>query len=129
MVYTAQTIEANGLTFQRDDVMKSDRRKGVRRPLTMSVCCQRIGAADNRLYSASTINVSPTGILLKMNGANLRDGELVSVELSVPPSDGVGQAARFSSYARVVRVDSATEGPTTEKQIALEFCETPRLNF
>lgn len=129
MVYPTTAPWAQEAAFQKDDSMKPDRRKGVRRPIKISVCCQRVGAADNRLFSASTINVSPTGLLLRMNGSTLRDGDLVSVELSVPPSDGVGQAARFTSYARVVRVETCSDGATMEKQIALEFCETPRFNF
>lgn len=129
MVYPMTTPWTQEAAFQKDYAMKPERRKGVRRPIKISVCCQRVGAADNRLFSASTINVSPTGLLLRMNGSTLRDGDLVSVELSVPPTDGVGQAARFTSYARVVRVETCSDGLTPEKQIALEFCETPRFNF
>lgn len=108
--------------------MDRERRRSRRRPLELSVCCQKVGNRDGRLFSGNTVNVSPSGILLKMPGTLLRDGELVSIELAVPQSDGVGQAARFSSYARVVRIDDGTQ-TSSEKEVALEFCESPRFQF
>lgn len=115
--------------FQKENCqMDRERRRARRRPLELSVYCQKVGAMDGRLFSGNSVNVSPSGILLKMQGSSLRDGELVSVELAVPQSDGAGQAARFSSYARVVRVDDES-APGCEKEVALEFCESPRFQF
>lgn len=108
--------------------MDRERRRARRRPIELSVYCQKVGAVDGRLFSGNSVNVSPSGILLKMQGSSLRDGELVSVELAVPQSDGAGQAARFSSYARVVRVDDKPVAGS-EKEVALEFCESPRFQF
>lgn len=84
---------------------------------------------DGRLFSGNTVNVSPSGVLVKMQGPTLRDGELVSVEMAVPPSDGLldnSNSGRFSSYARVVRIDDPSQRVDSGKEVALEFCESPR---
>lgn len=64
--------------------MDSDRRKHKRLPLKFTVLCQKVGLSDGRLYSGNTVNVSPGGMLVEVNNAKLRDGELVSVEMTVP---------------------------------------------
>lgn len=110
--------------------MDRDRRRNRRRPLELSVFCQKVGATDGRLFSGNTVNVSPGGLLVKMQGPMLRDGELVSVEMAVPHGDGLlEQAGRFSSYARVVRIGQTARQPDNGKEVALEFCESPRFRF
>jgi len=65
--------------------------------------------------------------LVKMQGPYLRDGELVSVEMAVPTGDGLlKNTGRFSSYARVVRIADSTHSKDNNKEIAFEFCESPR---
>lgn len=110
--------------------MDQERRRSRRRPLELSVYCQKVGAMDGRLFSGNTVNVSPSGALVKMQGPSLRDGELVSVEMAVPPSDGLLENnGRFSIYARVVRIDDPLQRVDSGKEVALEFCESPRFRF
>jgi hypothetical protein len=72
-------------------------------------------------------------VLLEINGSDLRDGELLSVDMSVPPTEGLLEyGGRFSSYARVVRIDQSRSSRaggfgSQVETIALEFCESPRL--
>lgn len=113
-------------TYEKD----RDRRRNRRRPLEMSVYCQKVGATDGRLFSGNTVNVSPSGVLVKMQGTTLRDGELVSVEMAVPAADGLAEKpGRFSSYARVVRIGEPGLLTDNGKEVALEFCESPRFRF
>ena len=85
---------------------------------------------DVRLFSGNTVNVSPSGLLIKMQGPALRDGELVSVEMAVPAGEGaIESTGRFSSYARVVRIEDSIHRADNGKEIALEFCESPRFRF
>ena len=107
-----------------------DRRRNQRRPLELSVYCQKVGDRDGRLFSGNTVNVSPGGLLVNMPGPSLRDGELVSVDMAVSHGDELcGNAGRFSSYARVVRIDDSTYAANGGKEVALEFCESPRFRF
>ena len=114
--------------------MDEDRRRHERFPLKLSIFCQRVGHSDGRLYTGRTINVSPSGILVEMKSNELQDGELLSVEMTVPPTEGLLEfGGSFSSYARVVRnkVDELpvlAEAPFAEV-IALEFCDSPKLRL
>ena len=84
------------------------------------------------MYTGSTVNVSPSGVLLEINSAQLTEGELVSVEMSVPPTEGLLEfGGRFDTYARVVRADpDASDLPRFSgagRRVALEFCHSPKL--
>lgn len=118
-------------SFQMESYeMDRERRRNRRRPLATSVYCRRVGAADSRLFSGDAVNVSPSGVLVKMRGLSLRDGELVSVEMTVPPSGGIHeQNGSFSSYARVVRIDDLLQSAGSAKEVAMEFCESPRFCY
>lgn len=118
-------------SFQKEAYeMERERRRGRRRPLATSVYCRRVGAADGRLFSGDAVNVSPGGVLVKMRGASLRDGELVNVEMTVPSSShGFEHSGSFSSYARVVRIEDQVQPSGAAKEVAMEFCESPRFCF
>ena len=75
--------------FQDNSPIGSDRRRNLRKPLEMSIFCQKVGNRDGRLLSGNTVNVSPGGVLVNMSGAALRGGELVSVEMAAPPGIGL----------------------------------------
>ncbi len=111
--------------------MDSERRKHKRIPLKFTVLCQKVGLSDGRLYSGNTVNVSPGGMLVEVNQPHLRDGELVSIEMTVPPTEGLLEyGGRFSSYARIIRVINdidSTQSCSLGNVIAMEFCESPRL--
>ena len=110
--------------------MDRERRRNRRRPLATSVYCRRVGAADSRLFSGDAVNVSPSGVLVKMRGASLRDGELVNVEMTVPSAaHSLEYSGSFSSYARVVRIEDSMQPAGNAKEVAMEFCESPRFCF
>lgn len=114
--------------------MSEDRRRHGRFPLKLSIFCQRVGQPGGKLFTGRTIDVSPGGILVEMKGHELQDGELVSVEMTVPPTEGLLEfGGSFSSYARVVRVhpekDIAIAETPFSKVIALEFCDSPKLRL
>jgi len=109
--------------------MEEDRRKHRRFPLKLSIVCRKVGLSDGKLISGKTVNVGPGGMLVKVNGGGVAEGELLSVEMSVPPTEGsLDFGGSLSSHAKVVRSDDH-EGPesSTEKIIALEFCDSPKL--
>lgn len=111
-------------------IEEKNRRTHPRLPLRLSVICQRVGQGTG-ICTGNTVNVSPSGMLLEVNSARLHEGELVSVEMSVPPTEGLLEfGGRFDTYARVVRTDpDASEArrfsPT--RRVALEFCQSPKL--
>jgi len=114
--------------------LEKDKRKHQRLPLRLSVLCQKVGRSAGRVYTGNSVNVSPGGMLIEFNGSGLNSGDLLSVEMSVPPKAGLlDYGGRFSSYARVIRIDSAhvskkTRAAAVVQTAALEFCESPKLN-
>lgn len=114
--------------------MDEDRRRHTRIPLKLSIFCQRVGHTSGKLYTGRTINVSPGGILVEMKSNELQEGELLSVEMTIPPTEGLLEfGGSFSSYARVIRnradvTAALAEAPFAEV-VALEFCESPKLRL
>ncbi len=108
-------------------------------PLKLAVLCQKAGLMEGRLYTGNTVNVCPGGVLMEINGAGLDVGELVNLELAVPPTPGLLEfGGRFSTYARILRIqppphalpDQVMSGQASDiHRIAMEFCEVPRLRF
>ncbi len=114
--------------------MDDDRRRHKRFPLKLSIFCQRVGPTCERLYTGRTINVSPGGLLVEMKSNELQEGELISVEMTVPPTEGLLEfGGSFSTYARVVRDRMDVKAVSTEapfaEVLALEFCDSPRLRI
>ncbi|MBC8379487.1 MAG: PilZ domain-containing protein [Planctomycetes bacterium] len=115
--------------------MDMDKRRHKRIPLKLSIFCQRVGHSGGKLFAGRTLNVSPSGMLVEMKNDGLRDGELLSIEMTVPPTEGMLEfGGSFSSYARVVRKESDNEGDVStessySKTVALEFCDSPKLRL
>jgi len=112
-----------------------DRRRYQRQPLRLTVLCQKVGQFGGTVYAGNTVNVSPGGVLAEFGDCRLEDGELVSVDMTVPPTEGLlDYGGRFSNYARVVRLDkphspAMAESRSLTQTVALEFCESPKLNL
>ena len=110
-----------------------DRRRHQRLGLRLTVLCQKVGQAGGTVYAGNTINVSPGGVLAEFGDCRLEDGELVSIDMTVPPTEGLlDYGGRISGYARVIRVDrphslGTTQSHSTMRAVALEFCESPKL--
>lgn len=111
-----------------------EKRSHDRIALRLSVVCQKVGLSSANTYTGHTVNVSPGGMLMEINSRNFNHGELLSVEMSVPPTEGLLEyGGRFSSYARIVRVHSPKYSKHSQSDdlhtVALEFCESPKLNI
>jgi hypothetical protein len=118
------------LYFRKEaTTMEEDRRRHRRFPLKLSILCQKVGLSGGELVSGKTVNVGPGGMLVEVNSGDTTEGELLSVEMSVPPTEGLLDfGGMLSNHARVVR-SNGHEDPeeTAEKVIALEFCDSPKL--
>lgn len=111
---------------------QQERRRHRRLPLKFSVTCRKAGTTDGRLYTGSTVNVSPGGMLIELGRGHLPPGQLLSVEVSVPPTNGLLEfGGSFSGYARVIRTYPDHNPLQTSERtcsFAVEFCQPPRLN-
>jgi hypothetical protein len=109
--------------------MEEDRRRHRRFPLKLSITCQKVGLSGGELVSGKTVNVGPGGMLVEVNNGDVTEGELLSVEMSVPPMEGfLDFGGSLSNHARVVRSDGHEDPEeAAENVIALEFCDSPKL--
>ncbi|MHC4552957.1 MAG: PilZ domain-containing protein [Planctomycetota bacterium] len=112
--------------------MDENRRRHKRFPLRLSIFCQRVGHSSGKLYTGKTVNVSPGGMLVEMRSDGLADGELISVEMTVPPTEGMLEfGGSISTYARIVRSGHGEDMSDVSfaKTVALEFCNSPKLRI
>lgn len=112
--------------------MEVERRRYKRFPLKLPVLCRKAGTSNHQIYSGTTVNVSPGGMLIEVKPGGFIHGDLVTIEFSVPPTGGLLEfGGSFSGYAEVIR---AGEGPLPDcksllHSYALEFCQSPRLQI
>lgn len=115
--------------------MQRDRRIDHRVPLDLTAVCHKVGQSPGRTYTARSVNVSPGGMLMEVNTSDFKEGQLLSVEMSVPPTEGLLEfGGRFSTYARIVRVQPDEQQRESDrigapKKIALEFCRSMKLRL
>ena len=109
-----------------------DRRRHRRLSLRLEVLFRRVDSSVADARSGKTLNVSTGGMLIEINNHehDYRTDELLSIDMSVEPSEGMLEyGGKLSNHARVVRIHTASErdhkNPKT--QIALQFCEPPKL--
>ncbi len=111
----------------------SDRRKHKRLELRLAVTCRPVEQKHQNVYSGNTINVSTGGFLVELYGKEFKNGQLLSIEMSVPPTQGLLEyGGRFTGYARVIRTETprsvrAAKAPSDIQTVAMEFCESPKL--
>ena len=109
----------------------SDRRRHTRLPLRLTVVCRRVGVPGGRVYSGSTVNVSPGGMLMEINMQDLKAGDLLNIDMTVPPDEQQLEfGGRFSNHAHVTRISKLPgrrRSGLAMQRIALEFCESPKL--
>ena len=114
---------------------EEEKRDHKRLPLKLEVLCRKVGTPSVIAYTGNSVNVGPGGMLMEVQGRGLGTGDLISVEMSVPPTEGILEyGGRFTSYARVLRIHDTAHpsGPNRKRgsltqKIALEFCESPKL--
>ncbi len=109
--------------------MEEDRRRHKRFPLKLSILCQKVGLSHRELITGKTVDVSPGGMLVKVNSGDVAEGDLLSIEMSVPTTGGLLDfGGSLSNHARVVRSGNhQLLDESDKKTIALEFCDSPQL--
>lgn len=106
-----------------------ERRKHRRLPIKLEVVCQGVGSEGESIHRGNTLDVSTGGLLMETGSEDVDGfvaGDLVSVELEVPPTEGLLEfGGQISSYARVRRIYPNQ----SSQRMALEFCRRPKLNI
>ena len=116
-------------------VASSEKRKYQRLPIGLDLSCRKIGSAQEKCHTGRTINASPGGLYFQTPTGEFKPGNLLSVELSIPPTTGLLEyGGRISGLARVLRADDIRQLQADVSLssgrygVALEFCHPPRLS-
>jgi hypothetical protein len=110
-----------------------NRRKHDRLALRLNVLWHRAGGERANVFSGRTVNVSTGGVCFESGHCEIRENDIVNLELSVPPTDGALEfGGRLGTMARVVRVDEAKgmmpleSGAMPKIAVAAEFIGLPK---
>ena len=103
-------------------------------PMTLDLTCRKVGSPDEKLYTGSTVNISPSGLYFETAIDAFKPGNLINVELSIPPTAGLLEfGGRVSGLGSILRICNVT-GPQTNSissadryGVAVEFCQPLKL--
>jgi len=112
----------------------SERRKSQRLPIKLDLSCRKVGSETHKLHTGRTANVSSGGLYFETEAGAFKPGNLLEVELSIPPRPGVLEfGGKISGLVRVLRADIIHDSPIGTDLafgrygVALQFCQSPKL--
>lgn len=113
-----------------------ERRKFRRSPIKLTLSYCRVGSAGGRSHRGCTLNVSPGGLYFRAPAPTPKHGNLLHIELSIPPTAGILEfGGKLSGFAKVLRAQSirdsytGTDLPSKDCEVAVEFCQKPKLHM
>ena len=112
-----------------------EKRRYQRMPIRLDLSCQKINSFAENRCAGRTINVSAGGFCFQTSSDGIKQGDLLNVEFSIPPTTGLLEyGGRISGFARVlrtedvVRISSEVSLSSGRFGIAAEFCQPLRLS-
>jgi len=108
---------------------RPERRKYRRVGVRFNILCYRVGCEAEQSHTGQTVNVSPGGLYFQTTAETLKPGNLLRVELSIPPTSGLLEfGGRIAGFAKVLRTSDVGD-PTVSSSygIAVEFCQPLKL--
>ena len=105
---------------------RSEKRMHRRLGANYNISCRKMGSTENRSYDGLTANVSPGGLYFETTTNTFKRGNLLNVELSIPPTSGLLEfGGKIAGFAKVLRTDS----DCGKYGVALQFCRAPKLKI
>lgn len=103
---------------------RTEKRKHRRLGANYHISCRKVGSTENRAYDGFTANVSLGGLYFETSSDTFEQGNLLKVELSIPPTSGLLEfGGKIAGFATVLRTDKAAD----RFGVALQFCRPPKL--
>jgi len=101
-----------------------EKREHKRLGANYNLSCRKVGSNSNIFYYGHTVNISTGGLYFETMSSTFEQGDLLQVELSIPPTSGLLEfGGKIAGFAKVLRTDSASG----KQGVALQFCRTPKL--
>lgn len=112
----------------------SEKRKYRRLPIKLDLSCRKVESTCKSFHTGYTVNVSPGGVYFKTTTDTFRAGNLLKVELLIPPKTGLLESGgRISGLGRILRIHPTASSGTEPNQssvisgVAVEFCKALKL--
>ena len=103
---------------------RPEKRRHKRLGAQYDISCLKVGSTAQIPYDGYTINVSPGGLYFETAAGIFEQGNLLKVELSIPPTSGLLEfGGKIAGFAKVLRTNSASG----RYGVALQFCRPPKL--
>lgn len=106
-----------------------EKRRFKRLPMTLILSCRKVGSATESLHKGSTLNVGPGGLYFKTTDDAFKPGNLLKIELTIPPTAGLLEfGGKIAAFARVLRASNLGDTlSSNEYGVAVQFCQPPKL--
>ncbi len=128
-IRTTEISKIAGMQTMERSEKRRDRRMGAQ----FDISCHAVGSAASKSYDGRTVNVSSGGLYFETD-ETFEPGNLLEVELSIPPTPGVLEfGGKLAGFARVLRARGLEgalvgEGPSGGRcGVAVQFCRPPKL--
>ena len=112
-----------------------EKRKFRRLAISLDLSCRKVGSSGDKSCRGSTINVSSGGLFFETVGTSFEFGNLIKVDLSIPPTEGLLElGGRISGFARVLRTSQLSQAQERQGEelprygVAAEFCSPLKLS-
>ena len=110
----------------------AEKRKHRRLAIRLGILCRKVGVPGEEFLKGSTLNVSTGGLFFHTTSGNIKSGDLLNVELDVPPTSGLLElGGTISSYGRVLRIGEIENSGSNLRDgygVAVEFCKSPKFS-
>jgi hypothetical protein len=113
---------------------RHNKRKYERLKAKFEISYRRIGSISDQTHEGSTVNISPGGLYFRTKADTFKRGDLLKIELLVPPKSGLLEfGGKMAGFAKVLRADpifnsrAGDDSSGYDHGIALQFCRPPKL--
>ena len=112
---------------------EGEQRRHQRIDLKLELVCRLAGDSGDKLYSGHSLNISTSGLLAQTYRSNIKIGDLVSLEMSVPANDGsLDFGGKMEAFAKIVRINNKRhpeEDGLGHQMLAMQFCQSPKFSI
>ena len=112
-----------------------EKRKFRRLPVSLDLSCRKVGLSGDESCHGKTVNVSSGGLFFETKDISFESGNLITVDLSIPPTEGLLEfGGRISGFARVLRASQLSQAHERQEAelprygVAVEFCRPLKLS-